>query len=243
VSGAGPAMQIILAGVDGSSLQAAVSTFQGDAEYVELASEVTPQEVATWVHNTFSAGQRSLLNNLDWVELVQRAKGAPRLVRWELERRLATGDLAAALGREVAGTPRGGARAAPTAKFEVVALPIARTSPPSPSRRDRPLSSAGTGLSTSWQPSSAASRTRSAALRFGAERCAERQGALRDATLSFLAKRLANPLARSATQPSRARSTWAGLRSTDRRTLLPAARRLSEIHRSGVRTMRPDWRS
>jgi AAA domain-containing protein len=127
VSAVGPAVQVILAGMDGRSLRAAVAAFQGDAEYVELASEVTPQEVATWVHNTLHVEQLSLLNDLDWVELVQRAKGVPRLVRWELERRLATGDLAAALGRKVAGPPG----PAPAAKSEeVVALPIVRASSP-----------------------------------------------------------------------------------------------------------------
>jgi AAA domain-containing protein len=131
VSGARPAVQVLLAGMDGRSLRAAVAAFPGAAEYVELASEVTPHEVATWVHNTIHAEQLSLPNDLDWVELVQRAKGVPRLVRWELERRLATGDLAAALGREVAGTPGDGARPAPAAKSEeVVALPIVRASSP-----------------------------------------------------------------------------------------------------------------
>jgi len=124
------AVQVILAGMDGRSLQAAVAAFQGGAEYVELAGEVTPHEVGTWVHNTFNADQLLLLEDLDWAELVRKAKGVPRLVRWELERRLATGDLAAALGRETAG-PRGGrVGPTPTAKSEeVVVLPTARTSP------------------------------------------------------------------------------------------------------------------
>ena len=131
VSGVGPAAQVILAGMDGRSLRAAVAAFPGGAEYVELACEVTPKEVATWVHNTCNAEQLLLLNDPDWVEVVQRAKGVPRLVRWELERRLATGDLAAALGREEAGTLGGGVKPAPAAKIEqVVALPIVRASSP-----------------------------------------------------------------------------------------------------------------
>ena len=100
------AVQVILAGVDRGSLQAAVAAFQGGAEYVELAGEVTPQEVATWVHNSFNADQLLLLENLDWAEFVRKANGVPRLVRWELER-LAAGDLVAALDRETIG-PRGG---------------------------------------------------------------------------------------------------------------------------------------
>jgi len=132
VNGAGPAAQVILAGMDGRSLRAAVAAFPGGAEYVELASELTPKEVATWVHNTCNAEQLLHLNDPDWVEVVQRAKGVPRLVRWELERRLATGDLAAALRSDAAGTLGGGVKPAPAAKIEqvVVALPIVRASPP-----------------------------------------------------------------------------------------------------------------
>ena len=127
VSGAGRAVQVILAGMDGRSLQAAVAVFQGCAEYVELAGQVTPQEAATWVQRAFGADQLSLLRDLDWADLVQKANGVPRLVRWEVERRLATGDLAAALRQE-----KGALRAeeTPAARSEeAVALPAARPSP------------------------------------------------------------------------------------------------------------------
>jgi len=101
-SAAGSAVQVLLAGIEGDSLQAAIEAFHGDAEHVQLEGEVTPPEVATWAHNTLNADELSRLRELDWAELVHKGQGIPRLVRWELERRLAMRDRAAVLGE---GTP------------------------------------------------------------------------------------------------------------------------------------------
>jgi AAA domain-containing protein len=126
VSEAGSAVQVVLAGVKGDSMQAAVAAFQGDAEYVELEGEVTPLEVATWAHNTFNSDELSRLRELDWAELVQKVQGIPRLVRWELERRLATGDVAAALGEGTPEALEGGVEPVQTGTpLKVVPLPAA----------------------------------------------------------------------------------------------------------------------
>jgi hypothetical protein len=129
VSGAGNAVQVLLAGMEGNSLQAAAAAFHGAAAYVELAGEVTPPEVAAWAHSTFDADELSRLRELDWAELVRKARGIPRLVRWELERRLATGDLAAALRQGTPEALEGGVAPVQSAKdLAVVPLPTARPS-------------------------------------------------------------------------------------------------------------------
>src|SRR5215472_3513087 len=92
------AVQVLLAGTDRPSLHEAATAFPGAAEYIELSGEVTPEEVARWAQQAFGTDRPAL--PIDWAELVQKAEGVPRLVRWELERRLATGDLAAALARQ-----------------------------------------------------------------------------------------------------------------------------------------------
>jgi hypothetical protein len=94
------AVQVLLAGTDRPSLHAAATAFPGGAVYVELAGELTPEEVARWAVHALGTDRSALPKDLDWAELVQKAEGVPRLVRWELERRLATGDLAAALARQ-----------------------------------------------------------------------------------------------------------------------------------------------
>jgi len=125
VSESGNAVQVILAGIDLPALHAAVTAFPGAAEYVELAGEVTPQEVASWVHGALDADELSLLKDLDWLELIQQTEGVPRLIRWELERRLATGELATALSRETVQTPSAVAEAAPEAESGVAVAPDA----------------------------------------------------------------------------------------------------------------------
>jgi|GEM_PF-6914649 len=126
VSGAGSAVQVLLAGMKGDSMQAAVAAFQGDAEYIELEGEVTPLEVATWAHNTFDSDELSRLRELDWAVLVQKVQGIPRLVRWELERRLATGDLAAALDEGTSEALESGVEPVQAGTpLEVVPLPAA----------------------------------------------------------------------------------------------------------------------
>jgi hypothetical protein len=120
---------VILAGIDAPPLHAAVTAFRGAAEYVELAGEVTPQEVASWVHSALDADQLSLLKDLDWLELIQQTQGVPRLIRWELERRLATGDLATALSRETIQASKARAEAAPEAESGVVVAPAVEPIP------------------------------------------------------------------------------------------------------------------
>jgi len=116
VNESGNAVQVILAGVDEPPLHAAVTAFPGAAEFVEIAGEITPQEVASWVHSTLDPDQLSRLKDLDWLELIRQTKGVPRLIRWELERRVATGDLATALNRKTVQAPR--ASAAPISESE-----------------------------------------------------------------------------------------------------------------------------
>jgi hypothetical protein len=128
VSAAGSAVQVLLAGMEGASMQAAVEVFHGDAEHVELEGEVTPPEVATWAHNTLNADELSRLRELDWAELVHKVQGIPRLVRWELERRLAMGDGAASLGQRTLEVYEGTVDPVQTAK-PVALLPTARNSP------------------------------------------------------------------------------------------------------------------
>jgi hypothetical protein len=123
------AVQVLLAGTDRPSLHAAAAAFPGGAEYIELAGEVTPEEVARWAQQALGTGRPALPKELDWAELVQKAEGVPRLVRWELERRLATGDLAAALARQAlpeAAAPRSTPAVTPEVQLE---LPAARALP------------------------------------------------------------------------------------------------------------------
>jgi len=124
VSAAESAVQVLLAGMEGDSLQAAVDAFHGDAEHVKLEGEVTPPEVATWAHNTLNADELSRLRELDWAELVHKVQGIPRLVRWELERRLAMTDRAAVLGEGTPEAHEGTVDAVQTAK-PVALLPTA----------------------------------------------------------------------------------------------------------------------
>jgi hypothetical protein len=144
------AVQVLLAGTDRPSLQAAATAFHGGAEYIELAGQVTPEEVAHWAQLTFGADRPALPKDLDWAELVQKAEGVPRLVRWELERRLATGDLAAALARQAwpdAARPE----STPATKSEVVlALPAAPGLPP-PALEERSVPSPYRVRASQWR--------------------------------------------------------------------------------------------